>query len=59
MEPSLADFDLIIQPGWHNSGPRHWQSHWQRRLKAERAGGGKRLGRAAAGRLAAGPGSGA
>lgn len=36
MEPSLADFDLIIQPGWRNSGPRHWQSHWQRRLNAER-----------------------
>ena len=36
MEPSLADFDLIIQPGWRNSGPRHWQSHWQRRLGATR-----------------------
>ncbi|QEL57089.1 RBBP9/YdeN family alpha/beta hydrolase [Chromobacterium paludis] len=36
MLTSLHDFDLIIQPGWRNSGPAHWQSHWQRRLGARR-----------------------
>ncbi|WP_434631986.1 alpha/beta hydrolase [Chromobacterium sp. CV08] len=36
MFATLQPFDLIIQPGWHNSGPRHWQSHWQRRLGARR-----------------------
>ncbi|XLM20999.1 alpha/beta hydrolase, partial [Chromobacterium piscinae] len=32
----MQAFDLIIQPGWRNSGPSHWQSHWQRRLGARR-----------------------
>ncbi|AUH53205.1 alpha/beta hydrolase [Chromobacterium sp. ATCC 53434] len=36
MFATLQPFDLIIQPGWHNSGPHHWQSHWQRRLAARR-----------------------
>ena len=36
MLATLQPFDLIIQPGWNNSGPRHWQSHWQRRLGARR-----------------------
>ncbi|KJH66169.1 alpha/beta hydrolase [Chromobacterium violaceum] len=36
MFATLQPFDLIIQPGWNNSGPRHWQSHWQRRLGARR-----------------------
>lgn len=22
----------VIQPGWQNSGPEHWQSHWQSQL---------------------------
>jgi len=26
----------LIVPGWSNSGPTHWQSHWQRALGAER-----------------------
>ena len=25
----LRDFDILILPGWHNSGPGHWQSEWQ------------------------------
>ncbi|SRR6266581_81540 len=25
----LDDFDILILPGWHNSGPDHWQTHWQ------------------------------
>ncbi|UTH76053.1 alpha/beta hydrolase [Chromobacterium sp. IIBBL 290-4] len=36
MLAALSSFDLIIQPGWNNSGPLHWQSHWQRRLGAHR-----------------------
>ncbi|WP_293760631.1 alpha/beta hydrolase [uncultured Aquitalea sp.] len=30
------DFDYIIQPGWRNSGPTHWQSHWADKLNAIR-----------------------
>lgn len=22
-------FDIFILPGWHNSGPDNWQSHWE------------------------------
>ncbi|OHX10982.1 alpha/beta hydrolase [Chromobacterium amazonense] len=36
MLPPLQAFDLIIQPGWRNSGAEHWQSHWQRHLGARR-----------------------
>jgi predicted alpha/beta hydrolase family esterase len=25
----LRDFDVLILPGWRNSGPGHWQSEWQ------------------------------
>lgn len=25
----LNDFDILILPGWHNSGPDHWQTHWE------------------------------
>jgi len=24
--------NVVFAPGLHNSGPRHWQSHWQLRL---------------------------
>lgn len=27
---------VLIVPGWANSGPDHWQSHWQSRLGAQR-----------------------
>lgn len=36
MPADLAAFDYIIQPGWNNSLPEHWQSHWQRLLGARR-----------------------
>ncbi|MBI3146861.1 MAG: alpha/beta hydrolase [Pseudogulbenkiania sp.] len=36
MRADYADFDFIIQPGWNNSSPEHWQSHWQQRLGAHR-----------------------
>ena len=25
----ITDFDILLLPGWHNSGPDHWQSHWE------------------------------
>lgn len=27
---ALSDFQLVLVPGLHNSGPDHWQSRWQR-----------------------------
>ncbi|MFZ6771401.1 RBBP9/YdeN family alpha/beta hydrolase [Undibacterium sp. SXout7W] len=36
MLPYYTDFDFIIQPGWNNSGPDHWQTHWQQALDARR-----------------------
>ena len=31
-----SDVDILIIPGWSNSGPDHWQSRWQRNLKTAR-----------------------
>lgn len=31
-----SDCDILIVPGWNNSGPDHWQSRWQRRLPTAR-----------------------
>jgi uncharacterized protein len=28
-----TDLDILIIPGWTNSGPDHWQSRWLQRLK--------------------------
>lgn len=28
----LANFHVLIVPGWNNSGPTHWQSRWQSHL---------------------------
>ena len=25
----IRDFDILILPGWDNSGPDHWQTHWE------------------------------
>ena len=30
------DVDILIIPGWTNSGPDHWQTRWQARLKTAR-----------------------
>ena len=30
------DIDILIVPGWTNSGPDHWQTRWQARLKTSR-----------------------
>ncbi|MCC6468502.1 MAG: alpha/beta hydrolase [Alphaproteobacteria bacterium] len=26
----IADFDVLVLPGWQGAGPDHWQTHWQR-----------------------------
>ena len=31
-----ADVDILIAPGWLNSGPDHWQSRWERNLATAR-----------------------
>jgi uncharacterized protein len=31
-----ADLDILIIPGWTNSGPQHWQSRWLKGLKTAR-----------------------
>ena len=31
-----SECDILIVPGWHNSGPDHWQSRWQSRLPTAR-----------------------
>ena len=31
-----SEIDILIVPGWNNSGPDHWQSRWQRNLKTAR-----------------------
>ncbi len=28
-----SDVDILLVPGWLNSGPDHWQSRWERNLK--------------------------
>jgi predicted alpha/beta hydrolase family esterase len=28
-----SDVDILMVPGWLNSGPDHWQSRWERNLK--------------------------
>jgi uncharacterized protein len=32
----LSDVEILIVPGWTNSGPDHWQTRWQARLKTAR-----------------------
>ena len=36
MPPFNQAYDYIIQPGWKDSGPDHWQTHWQQALGALR-----------------------
>lgn len=31
-----GDVDILLVPGWGNSGPDHWQSRWQRNLRTAR-----------------------
>lgn len=32
----VADTDILIVPGFKNSGPEHWQSRWQEKLSTAR-----------------------
>ncbi len=32
----IADADILIIPGYRNSGPDHWQSRWQARMSTAR-----------------------
>ncbi len=32
----IADVDILIIPGWTESGPDHWQSRWERNMKTAR-----------------------
>lgn len=27
--PRFADWEVLLLPGWQNSGPAHWQSRWE------------------------------
>ncbi|MGL4396580.1 MAG: RBBP9/YdeN family alpha/beta hydrolase [Hyphomicrobium sp.] len=31
-----SDVDILIVPGWQNSGPDHWQTRWEKNLKTAR-----------------------
>ncbi len=31
-----SECDILIIPGWNNSGPNHWQSRWEKRLPTAR-----------------------
>jgi predicted alpha/beta hydrolase family esterase len=31
-----SDCDILIIPGYTNSGPDHWQSRWERQLSTAR-----------------------
>ena len=31
-----SDAEILIVPGWGNSGPDHWQTRWQRKLSTAR-----------------------
>lgn len=31
-----GDVDILLVPGWGNSGPDHWQSRWERNLRTAR-----------------------
>jgi uncharacterized protein len=31
-----SEVDILIVPGWQDSGPDHWQSRWERNLKTAR-----------------------
>lgn len=32
----VADADILIVPGWQNSGPDHWQSRWMEKMSTAR-----------------------
>jgi len=32
----ISELDILIVPGWNNSGPGHWQSRWEARMQTAR-----------------------
>lgn len=32
LQARLDQYDVLVLPGWHNSGPAHWQSRWEHLL---------------------------
>ena len=32
----ISDVDILIVPGWQDSGPDHWQSRWEKNMKTAR-----------------------
>ncbi len=32
----MAELNILLLPGWQNSGPAHWQSHWERQFGYQR-----------------------
>ncbi len=32
----VSDVDILIAPGWMDSGPDHWQSRWEKKLSTAR-----------------------
>jgi uncharacterized protein len=32
----VADVEILVVPGWTGSGPQHWQSRWETKLKTAR-----------------------
>ena len=32
----ISDVDIVIVPGWQNSGPEHWQTRWANSFKTAR-----------------------
>lgn len=32
----ISDVDIVIVPGWQNSGPEHWQARWANSFKTAR-----------------------
>lgn len=32
LQDRLEGYDVLVLPGWKNSGPAHWQSHWEDRF---------------------------
>lgn len=32
----ISDIDILIVPGWNNSGPDHWQTRWEAKMPTAR-----------------------
>lgn len=36
LQARLDQYNVLVLPGWHNSGPAHWQSRWEELFPAMR-----------------------